>query len=113
MSRKKPNRGEKNVSFEEKELEILRDAVDLVEKRKGEKVIQDPKVQKIISIVEKLIADKKLVCYGGTAINNIILKTHSFIIKMSSFPTMIFILIMRLTMRNNSRIFIIRQDTRM
>ena len=32
-------------SFEERELEILRSAVDLVEKRKGEKVIQDPKVQ--------------------------------------------------------------------
>jgi hypothetical protein len=61
-----------NTTFEEKELDILRDAVDLVEKRKGEKVIQDPKVQEIISIVEKFIADKKLVCYGGTAINNIL-----------------------------------------
>jgi hypothetical protein len=60
------------MSFEEKELEILRKAVDLVEKRKGEKIIQDPKVQDIISIVEKFIADKKLVCYGGTAINNIL-----------------------------------------
>jgi hypothetical protein len=78
MSRKRPNRGEKNVSFEEKELEILRDAVDLVEKRKGEKVIQDPKVQKIISIVEKFIADKKLVCYGGTAINNILPEDAQF-----------------------------------
>jgi hypothetical protein len=79
MSRKKPNRGEKkNVSFEEKELEILRDAVDLVEKRKGEKVIQDPKIQKIISIVEKFIADKKLVCYGGTAINNILPEDAQF-----------------------------------
>jgi hypothetical protein len=78
MSRKKPNRGEKNVTFEEKELEILRDAVDLVEKRKGEKVIQDPKVQKIISIVEKFIADKKLVCYGGTAINNILPEDAQF-----------------------------------
>lgn len=63
---------DKKISFEEKELEILRNAVDLVEKRKGEKIIQDPKVQDIISIVEKFIADKKLVCYGGTAINNIL-----------------------------------------
>jgi hypothetical protein len=78
MSRKKPNRGDKDVSFEEKELEILRNAVDLVEKRKGEKVIQDPKVQKIISIVEKFIADKKLVCYGGTAINNILPEDAQF-----------------------------------
>jgi len=67
-----------NVSFEEKELEILREAVDLVEKRKGAAVIQDPKVQEIISIVEKFIADKKLVCYGGTAINNILPEDAQF-----------------------------------
>ena len=78
MSRKKPNRGEKDVSFEEKELEILRNAVDLVEKRKGEKITQDPKVKEIISIVEKFIADKKLVCYGGTAINNILPEDSQF-----------------------------------
>ena len=72
------HRGDKDVSFEEKELEILRNAVDLVEKRKGEKVTQDPKVQDIISIVEKFIADKKLVCYGGTAINNILPEDAQF-----------------------------------
>ena len=72
------HRGDKDVSFEEKELEILRNAVDLVEKRKGEKVTQDPKVQDIISIVEKFIADKKLVCYGGTAINNILPEDAKF-----------------------------------
>lgn len=69
---------EQKVSFEDKELEILREAVDLVEKRKGEKIIQDPKVQDIISIVEKFIADKKLVCYGGTAINNILPEDAQF-----------------------------------
>lgn len=69
---------DKKMSFEEKELEILREAVDLVEKRKGAAVIQDPKVQDIISIVEKFIADKKLVCYGGTAINNILPEDAQF-----------------------------------
>lgn len=68
----------KKMSFEEKELEILREAVDLVEKRKGAAVIKDPKVQEIISIVEKFIADKKLVCYGGTAINNILPEDAQF-----------------------------------
>ena len=77
-SKKSIHRGDNKVSFEEKELEILRDAVDLVEKRKGEKVTQDPKVQEIISIVEKFIADKKLVCYGGTAINNILPEDAQF-----------------------------------
>ena len=69
---------DKKMSFEEKELEILREAVDLVEKRKGAAVIKDPKVQEIISIVEKFIADKKLVCYGGTAINNILPEDAQF-----------------------------------
>lgn len=72
------NPADKKMSFEEKELEILREAVDLVEKRKGAAVIQDPKVQDIISIVEKFIADKKLVCYGGTAINNILPEDAQF-----------------------------------
>ena len=75
---KSKHSGDNNVSFEDKELEILRDAVDLVEKRKGAEIIQDPKVQEIISIVEKFIADKKLVCYGGTAINNILPEDAQF-----------------------------------
>jgi hypothetical protein len=46
--------------------------VDLVEARKGKETMRDPEVKKIIETVEKFIADKKLVCYGGTAINNIL-----------------------------------------
>jgi len=67
-----------DVSYDEKELEILREAVDLVEKKKGEAVTHDPKVKKIISIVEEFIANKKLVCYGGTAINNILPEDAQF-----------------------------------
>ena len=80
MSRKNKHghSGDDSATFEEKELEILRETVDLVEKQKGEKIIQDPKIQKVISIVEKFIADKKLVCYGGTAINNILPEDAQF-----------------------------------
>ncbi len=75
----KNSKGEDDdVTYDEKELEILRQAVDLVEKRKGESIIRDPKVKKIISIVEEFIADKKLVCYGGTAINNILPEDAQF-----------------------------------
>ena len=69
---------EKTQSYEDKELEILRQAVDKVENRKGVEVMRDPEVKKIISIVEKFIADKKLVCYGGTAINNILPEDAQF-----------------------------------
>jgi hypothetical protein len=78
MSRKHKNRHDDGKSYDEKELEILRDAVDVMEKRKGAKIIQDPQVKKIISIVEDFIANKKLVCYGGTAINNILPEDAQF-----------------------------------
>ena len=83
MSRKHKHRDgdgaeDNGKSYEEKELEILRAAVDLMEKRKGAQIIQDPKVKKIISIVEEFIARKKLVCYGGTAINNILPEDAQF-----------------------------------
>ncbi|NBV43226.1 hypothetical protein EBR96_10750, partial [bacterium] len=83
MSRKHKHRGDNGnedggLSYDEKELEILREAVDVMEKRKGAKIIQDPQVKKIISIVEDFIANKKLVCYGGTAINNILPEDAQF-----------------------------------
>jgi len=59
-------------TLEEKEVEILRDAIDIAEKRKGRQIVSDPDVKKIISILEDFLKKKKLVCYGGTAINNIL-----------------------------------------
>ena len=63
---------DKKMSFEECELAILRNAVDTIDKRKGKKAMNDPDVSKIISIVEDFLKSKKLICYGGTAINNIL-----------------------------------------
>ena len=60
------------LTLEEKEVAILRDAIDIAEKRKGQKITSDPDVKKIISILEDFLKQKKLVCYGGTAINNIL-----------------------------------------
>ena len=62
----------KKMSLEEKELDILRNAIDIAEKRKGQKTLSDPDVKKIIGILEEFLKKKKLVCYGGTAINNIL-----------------------------------------
>ena len=62
----------KNLTFQEKELAILRAAVDLAEEKAGKKVAQSEEVKKIIQIVEAFLRNKKLVCYGGTAINNIL-----------------------------------------
>ena len=58
--------------FREKELDILRAAVDAAEKSKAREVVNAPEVKRIIAIVEAFLKKKKLVCYGGTAINDIL-----------------------------------------
>ena len=68
----------KGVSFEECELTILRMAVDKVEELQGMKSANSDEIKKMISIVETFIRRKKLICYGGTAINNILPKQSQF-----------------------------------
>lgn len=62
----------KNLSFADCELAILRMAVDEAEDKMGRRVVNSEDVQKIIDIVEEFIKRKKLICYGGTAINNVL-----------------------------------------
>jgi hypothetical protein len=59
-------------NFDEKELEILRSAVDKANEESASKIAQSEKVRNITEIVEKFLYDTKLICYGGTAINNIL-----------------------------------------
>jgi len=62
----------KNATFEECELAILRMAVDNAQEKMQKRAVQNKDVSEIISVVEKFIRDKHLICYGGTAINNIL-----------------------------------------
>jgi hypothetical protein len=57
------------MNFSECELAILRIQVDKAQEKIAKRVVNTPEIQKIISIVEKFIKQKKLVCYGGIAIN--------------------------------------------
>jgi len=68
----------KDLSFADCELAILRMAVDQAEEKMGRRVVNSEDVQKIIDIVEEFIKNKKLVCYGGTAINNILPEEDRF-----------------------------------
>jgi hypothetical protein len=68
----------KNLNFSECELAILRQAVDTAEEKKGKTVANSPEVKRIIGIVENFIRNNKLICYGGTAINNILPKQDQF-----------------------------------
>ena len=62
----------KPMTYEEKELAILREAVDKAEERSGRKAVEAPQMKQMINILEGFLRRKKLVCYGGTAINNIL-----------------------------------------
>jgi hypothetical protein len=69
---------ETQKTFEEKELEILRSSIDKAEEIQGKAVAQSPEILKIISILENFLKMKKLICYGGTAINNILPEYDQF-----------------------------------
>jgi len=67
-----------DMTFEECELAILRHAVDETEKIQQDKIANSEEVKKMIDIVESFLREKKCICYGGTAINNILPKSVQF-----------------------------------
>jgi len=64
--------------YENRELELLKNAMNIEAKKRGERIAQNPVMKEIIGVLEKFISDKKLVCYGGTAINNILPESYQF-----------------------------------
>ena len=75
-----------NMTFQECELAILRDAVDKSDKLKGKAVANSDEIKKIISILEDFIIEKKVLLYGGTAINNILPKYAQFYDRSTEIP---------------------------
>ena len=73
-------------TFQEKELELLRESVDYIEKTEKKKQASSPNITKIIEILEDFLRKKKLVCYGGTALNNILPKEDQFYDKSIEIP---------------------------
>ena len=67
-----------NLTYDECELAVLRTAVDDVEKTTGIEKMSSPELKKIIEIVENFLKLKSLICYGGTAINNILPVSEQF-----------------------------------
>lgn len=66
------------MTFDECELAILRAAVDETEEKKGREIVNNDEIKKILKIVESFIIRKKLILYGGTAINNILPRFAQF-----------------------------------
>lgn len=69
---------DRKMSFNECELAILRAAVDKAEEKQGREIVNSDEVKQIIQIVADFIRKKQLICYGGTAINNILPKQDQF-----------------------------------
>jgi Poly(A) polymerase catalytic subunit len=82
----KNNLCDSKMSFEDCELAILRDAVDRIEEEANIKIVKSPEVTKIFSIVEQFLRNKKLICYGGTAINSILPEKDQFYNKNTDIP---------------------------
>ncbi len=66
------------MSFEECEMAILREAIQAADLEANDKLMNTPDIRDMIKIVEQFISDNKLICYGGTAINNILPKEDQF-----------------------------------
>lgn len=62
----------KKLSFEECELAILRMSVDKAQEKIQKREILSKDISRLMKVVETFIEKKELICYGGTAINNIL-----------------------------------------
>ena len=68
----------KHLSFKERELVILRETIDKIDEEKGRQLVETPSVKRMVEILERFLRNKKLICYGGTAINNILPEADQF-----------------------------------
>jgi len=73
-------------SYEEKELKILRNAIDNATYIIGKKLVQSDTIKNIISILETFLRTHKILCYGGTAVNNILPEQYRFYNKNIEIP---------------------------
>jgi hypothetical protein len=74
----KPKNVCNGLKFSDCELLILRMAVDKAEEKIGKRNVNSDEVKQIISTVEDFLKKKNLICYGGTAINNILPQADQF-----------------------------------
>jgi hypothetical protein len=74
------------MTFQDCEMAILRQAVDENQELHGRRIVNNEDVKKILQIVEEFITKKKLICYGGTAINNILPKNAQFYNRETDIP---------------------------
>ena len=62
----------KGLTYEDCELAIMRSAVDNADRIKGSDSATSAEIKRVIKTVEDFMAKNSLMCYGGTAVNNIL-----------------------------------------
>ena len=67
-------------------MEILKESAKELAVLQGSKLATNPTIKEIIAIVEQFLISKKLICYGGTAINNILPSDDQFYNKEAEIP---------------------------
>jgi hypothetical protein len=82
----KPFKCDKGLTLEDCELAILRMAVDKAQEKEGIAIVNSPEVKKIINVVEEFLKKRKLIAYGGTAINSILPIEDQFYNKNTEIP---------------------------
>jgi hypothetical protein len=76
----------KGLTFQECETLLLQNVVERIERKKGEELMSKPEIKKIITILEDFLKKKERICYGGTAINNLLPKEDRFYDTKIEFP---------------------------
>jgi hypothetical protein len=76
----------KKESLNEKEIKILRNAIDNATYIMGEKLVKSDNIKNIIEILENFLRTHKTICYGGTAVNNILPEQERFYNKSIEIP---------------------------
>jgi len=60
------------------ELELVKNAVDKYQAKVGKRIVNSPEIIEIVQILETFLRSKRLICYGGIALNNILPKSDQF-----------------------------------
>lgn len=75
-----------SMTFQECELAVVKQIVSDLEKQSGKEIVASTDIKRMITILEQFLKDKQLICYGGTAINNILPLEAQFYDKTSEVP---------------------------
>ena len=75
-----------DMTFEDCELLILRTAVDKTTTKQARRIVRNPDIQPMLALVCTFLHDRKLICYGGTAINNLLPAKDQFYDKTLELP---------------------------